>query len=365
MTDTPRPPPPPDEPANPPSLPEPKAPRLSAAAEELAHAAPVPPASRWSVRRLEVRAGLLLLLMALLVAGSVFYLLWVRGAFEATQQLYLTTDDSEGVVVGMDMTFSGFPVGRVSRIELADQGQVRIHVEVPVKSAHWLRISSVFTLEKGIVGAARLRAFTGILDDPPLPPDAERVVLRGDVSAEIPKMVADARDVLQNVNQLTAAESALHSSLNEVRTFTQRLNSNKGGLVAAMTGNEADAKQVAELLSRTNQLVKNLDSVAVRVDGVVRKADQQVLGKEGLVTDAQVAVRELNKLLQDARQTVVQVDAVLKEVQGVAGNAREATDNLGDLRSDVEASLRKIDALITDLNRKWPFAPKYKEIKLP
>ena len=50
---------------------------------------------------------------------------------------------------------------------------------------------------------------------------------------------------------------------------------------------------------------------------------------------------------------------------GVAGNAREATDNLGDLRSDVEASLRKIDALITDLNRKWPFAPKDKEVKLP
>ena len=359
MTDQrPPPAPPPMDAANPPGLPEPGAPGAAQAEQRLDAADPVPPASGWSLRSLEFRAALLLILMAVLLGCSVLSLLWVRGAFEQTQRLYLTADDSDGVTVGMDMTFSGFPVGRVQRIELADQGQVRIQVDVPVKSARWLRVSSVFTLERGLVGAARLRAFTGILDDAPLPPDAERAVLRGDVSAEIPKMVADARDVLQNVNQLTAADSALSGALGEVRTFAQRLNSNKGGLMAAVTGNEADAQRVAQLIDHANQLVQNLD-------GVVRKADQQVLGKQGLVTDAQGAVRQLNALLQDARQTVAQVDAVLKEVQGVAGNAREATTHLGDLRADVDASLRKIDALITELNRKWPFAPKKKEVTLP
>ena len=318
---------------------------------------PLPP-DALDERRLRWRALLLLLMMALILTSSALYLMWVRGAFEATQPLYLTTDDSDGVLVGMDLTFAGFPIGRVRKIELVGAGTVRIQVDVPVKDAHWLRVSSVYTLERGLVGAARLRAFTGIPDDARLPAGAERVVLRGDVSAEIPKMVADARDVLQNVNQLTAADSALSGALGEVRTFAQRLNSNKGGLMAAVTGNEADAQRVAQLIDHANQLVQNLD-------GVVRKADQQVLGKQGLVTDAQGAVRQLNALLQDARQTVAQVDAVLKEVQGVAGNAREATTHLGDLRADVDASLRKIDALITELNRKWPFAPKDKEVTLP
>ena len=359
MTDPHGSPPPPAPHSPPPGLPEPAAAPLPGSDE------PVPPATRRAQRRLEARAALLLIFMALLIAISVLYLMWVRGAFEATQKLYLTADDSDGVVVGMDMTFSGFPIGRVSRIELAEQGTVRIRVDVPVKDAHWLRISSVFTLERGLVGAARLRAFTGILDDPPLPPDSERMVLRGDVSAEIPRMVADARDVLQNVNRLTAAESALSQTMTEIRTFSERINSSKGGLMAAVTGNEADAKRVAELLDRANQLMKSLDAVAVRVDGMVKKADTQVLGQDGLVTDAQAAVRQLNALLQDTRQTVVKIDAVLKEVQGVAGNAREATVNLTDLRADVESSLRKIDGLITELNRKWPFAPKDKEVRLP
>ena len=33
----------------------------------------------------------------------------MRGAFEPTQRLVLIADDSEGVSVGMDMTFSAFP----------------------------------------------------------------------------------------------------------------------------------------------------------------------------------------------------------------------------------------------------------------
>lgn len=343
----------PPHPAPPTGLPEPQAP------------AAVAPASARSQRSLEVRAALLLLAMVLLIAGAVLYLMWARGAFEKTQALYLTTDDSDGVSVGMDMTFSGFPIGRVSRIELAKEGTVRILVDVPVKDAHWLRISSVFTLEKGIVGAARLRAFTGILDDAPLPPDAERAVLRGDVSAEIPKMVADARDVLQNVDRLTGADSSLTSALNEVRTLTEKFNSTKGGVMGALTGNEADARRLGELLERSSQLVRNLDAVAVRTDGLLKKADQKVLGEDGLITDARAAMTQLGGVLQEARQSLVKVEGVLKDVQVVAGNARDASANLGNLRADVESSLAKIDGLINSINSKWPFAPKDKEVQLP
>ena len=113
-------------------------------------AAPVP--------NLEFKAALLLALFAVLVAGTVLYLLYARGTFEATQRVVLVADDSEGVRVGMDMSFSGFPIGRVRRIELAPDGSARILVDVPRKDAHWLRESSVFTLVRSLVGGASLKA---------------------------------------------------------------------------------------------------------------------------------------------------------------------------------------------------------------
>ena len=83
------------------------------------------------VAHLELKAALLLALFVLLVAGTVLYLMYARGAFESTQRLVLVADDSEGVSVGMDITFSGFPIGRVRRIELADDGNARILIDVP------------------------------------------------------------------------------------------------------------------------------------------------------------------------------------------------------------------------------------------
>ena len=135
------------------------------------------------VKNLEIKAALLLLLMLALVVGSALYVLYARGAFERTQRLVLIADDSEGVVVGMDMTFAGFPIGRVARIELGVDGNARILIDVPRKDARWLRESSIFTMERALVGGTRIRAYSGLLSDPPLPDGAERTVLRGDTAA--------------------------------------------------------------------------------------------------------------------------------------------------------------------------------------
>src|SRR4029453_8804391 len=111
------------------------------------------------VRNLEFKATLLLLFTALLILGSGLYVLYARGVFEPTQTLVLVAEDSEGVVVGMDMTFSGFPIGRVRRVELGAEGNARILIDVPREDAHWLRTSSVFTLVRSLVGGTNLRAF--------------------------------------------------------------------------------------------------------------------------------------------------------------------------------------------------------------
>jgi phospholipid/cholesterol/gamma-HCH transport system substrate-binding protein len=59
------------------------------------------------------------------------------------------------------------------------------------------------TLERGIVGGARIRAFSGNLQDPPLPEGAERPVLRGDTQEEIPRMVATLRARSRTSSSLT------------------------------------------------------------------------------------------------------------------------------------------------------------------
>ncbi|WP_298927655.1 mammalian cell entry protein [uncultured Ramlibacter sp.] len=321
------------------------------------------PAAQKPVDHLEFKARLLLAFTVLLIAGSALYLLYARGVFEPTQKLVLTTDDSEGVVAGMDMTFSGFAIGRVRGVELAKDGNVHITVDVARSDAHWLRTTSVFTLVRSLVGSTNLRAFSGVLTDPPLADGAVRPVLRGDATAEIPRVIAAAKDALDNVTALTAQDAALGASLANVKALTDKLKGPQGAL-GAVFGNEADARKLVAALDNTNALLLRLDTLTQRVDGLAAKADTQVFGEQGLVTDARATVQQLNGLLADTRASLKKMDAVLADVQAVGANVRSATDDLGALRGDVEANLRKIDGLINEINRKWPFA-RDTQIKLP
>ena len=315
-----------------------------------------PSAASPSARSLEFKAALLLALLLLLIAGTVVYLLYARGAFEESQRLVLIAEDSEGVTVGMDLTFAGFPIGRVRRIELAEDGVTRIIIDVPRKDARWLRVSSVFTLTRGLLGNTALKAFSGILSDPPLPDGAERKVLLGDATAEIPRLVADMRELVSNLRALTAQDSSLAASLGNVRDVTEKLKGPRGAL-GILLGNEADAKKLITALDRTNALL-------VRVDGLVAKVDAQVLGQDGLVPEARAAIVQLNAALADARASLKKVDAILADAQVAAGNARDATADLAALRAEVDTSLRKVSRMIDEVNRRWPFARDPK-VKLP
>jgi phospholipid/cholesterol/gamma-HCH transport system substrate-binding protein len=297
----------------------------------------------------ETKAMILLGFIAALIIAFVLYVMYARGVFEPTQKLILTTENSEGVIPGMDMTFAGFPIGRVRRVELAKDGKVQVVVDVSKSDARWLRASSVFTLERSVVGETRLRAFTGVLDDAPLKDGDVRPILRGDVTAEIPGLVATARSLLNNLESMTSEGSSVAGSLENLQTLTGRL-SGKYGLLSGALGDEEAKKFVGTLQ---------------RLDGLLAKTDQRLYGKKGVVDDAQAAVVELQGVLHDARATLKRVDAVLVEAQAVGANARVATEDLGALRGEVDASLRKVNRLVDQVNRKWPFAGKTEEIKLP
>lgn len=300
-------------------------------------------------RHVEAKALILLVAIGALVAGFFLYVLYARGVFEQTQRLVLVADDSEGVIPGMDMSFAGFPIGRVRQVDLGNDGKVNIAVDVARADAKWLRTSSVFTLERSVVGETRLRAYSGILSDPPLPDKSTRPLLRGDATAEIPRLLATARTLMENLEAMTRADSSIGNSLANVETITGRMTGRYGVLGTALGGDE-EAKQLLQTLRR--------------VDAILAKADRRVFGANGVMDDTQAAVKELNGMLKDARVTLQKVDAVLAEAQAVGANARVATQDLGKLRGEVDASLRKVNRLVDQIDRKWPFK-RDTEIKLP
>lgn len=285
---------------------------------------------------IERKAIALIVLTVVLIVAFVLYVMTARGLFAETQSLVLTTENSEGVRPGMDLTFSGFPVGRVRRVELADDGRVRVLIDVWSKDARWLRTSSIFTLERGIVGEARLRVFSALLDDPPLTDGEERPLLRGDASEQLPLVLANAKMLIENLERLTAQGSPVANALEHVETVTGRM-SGKQGVLGAVLGGDEEAKKLIATLDHLNHLLA--------------QTDKRLFAAGGLADTSQATLSELQGLLTDARGSLKRADTILANVEG-------ASADLGALRAEVEMSLRKASRLIDEINRRWPFSNK-------
>jgi phospholipid/cholesterol/gamma-HCH transport system substrate-binding protein len=224
----------------------------------------------------------------------------------------------------------------------------------------------VFVLVRGLVGNTSLRAYSGVMSDPPLPAGAERRVLRGDATDEIPRLVAETRDLVRNLSAMTAADAPLAATLANVQTATKQL-ADRGAL-ALLLGGEAPAQQLVGGVERTLQ---RTDALLARLDTLAANADRQVFGQGGVVNDVQATVgdvqatvRELRTLLEGTQGSLQRVDALLDQANAIAGDVRGATVDLDTLRAEVDASLRRVDHLIGEINRRWPLA-RDPQLKLP
>lgn len=291
-----------------------------------------------SARSVETKARVLLAGLFLLLAAVSAYVMYARGVFEASNELVLITDDAEGVRIGMDMTFAGFPMGRVKKLGLAEDGQARILIEIPRRQSQWLRQSSVFTIERNLIGSVRIRAYTGVLEGPLLESGAQRQLIRGDAFGEVQRVIAPLRETLENLAVATERMKGPHGALH------------------LLLGQQQDVERLLGIIAQSQQLFEN--------------ANRQIFGagsagQVGLIEDIQKSVLEMRQLLGEARQSLEALQPVLNDLQAISQNGREATQDLGGLREDVDRNMRKIESMIDALNQRWPFSGESKEVRLP
>lgn len=328
------------------------------------------PAGAPLIKNLEFKVGLLLASTALLVVGFVLYSLYARGTFQRSQSLTLIAPEAEGVSIGMPMTFSGFPIGEVKRMELGEDGKVRLEIAIPTKDARWLRENSVFTLEKGLIGGAKIKAHTANLADQPLAGDAVRNLITGDATQEIPVLIERVKTILNNVAEMTGKESHINQTLANVQDVTGRMTGEYGVLQGVLGGPEK-AHQVVAALEKANTLLTSLNGVSLKIDGVLSKTDSRVFGPDGVMDQAHQSVTKVNAILGDVRESLKKADLLLANAQSasadlpkITGNVREATADMAQLRTEIDDSVRKVNHLINEINKKWPFARDV-EIKTP
>ena len=315
------------------------------------------------MKTLHFKVGLFAAVSLLLGAIFVVYMLYARGFFEDTYRLQLAASSADGVAPGVPLVFSGIEIGQVATLGLNDNGGIVIRAELLGRNAKWLKENSTFTLDKPIVGGAKIRIDSPDLKAPALPENSTMLLLTSDISKEIPVLVERVKTILANVEHLTRKDGEINGTLANLKTMTGRM-TGEYGMLEGVLGSQEKARAVTDSLDKTRALITKLDGLALKMDGMATKADQWLFAPDGLAKETRGALSQVRLMLTDAQSSLKQADALMTNAVAISADVKEGTQDIAKLRAEIDDAVRKANALVNEINKKWPFA-RDPEVKLP
>ncbi|MCD6705748.1 MAG: ABC transporter substrate-binding protein [Thiobacillus sp.] len=315
------------------------------------------------MNKLHFKVGLFAAASLLLAGAFLAYLLHARGFFEDTFHLQLAAASADGVAPGVPIVFSGIEIGRVTTLGLNEEGGIVIRAEFMERNAKWLKENSTFTLDKPIVGGARIRVESPDLNAPALPDNATMLLLTSDISKEIPALVERVKAILDNVEYLTRKDGEINATLANVKTVTGRM-TGEYGMLESLLGSPEKARAVTDSLDKTRALIGKLDSLALKVDGMAGKADHWLFAPDGVADQTRESLAQIRLMLNDAQSSLKKADALMTNAVEISADVKEGTQDIATLRGEIDDAVRKANALVNEINKMWPFA-RDPEVTLP
>jgi len=308
------------------------------------------------MNKLHFKVGLFAAASLVLAAVFIVYLLYARGFFDKTFHLQLAAASADGVAPGVPVVFSGIEIGRVTTLGLNENGGIIIHTEFLSRNAKWLKENSSFTLDKPIVGGAKIRVDSPDLRAPALPDNATMLLLTSDISKEIPSLVERVKAILANVEYLTRKDGEINATLANVKTVTGRM-TGEYGVLEGVLGSPEKARAVTDSLDKTRALIAKLDAMTA-------KTDQWLFAQDGMAEQTKASLAQVRLMLNDAQSSLKKADAVMANAVEISSNVKDGTQDIAKLRAEIDDAVRKANGLINEINKKWPFA-REPEVKLP
>ena len=308
------------------------------------------------MNKLHFKVGLFAVASLLLGVAFMGYLLHARGFFEKTYHLQLAAATADGVAPGVPLVFSGIEIGSVTSLGLNDDGGIIIHAELLERNAKWLKQNSTFTLDKPLVGGAKIRIDSPDLKAPALPDNSTMLLLSSDISKEIPGLVERAKAILANLEHLTRPDGELNATLANMKTVTGRM-TGEYGVLEGVLGSPEKARAVTDSLDKIRALTTRLDALSA-------KTDQWLFARHGVAENTRESLAQMRLMLNDAQSSLKKADAMMSNAVEISANVKDGTRDLAQLRAEIDDAVRKASSLINEINQKWPFA-REPEVKLP
>ncbi len=294
-------------------------------------------------KNIAFRVGLFVVVTVLLVTAFVGYVAYKKDVFSKVYTFTFSSKSGEGFSEGMPLVFSGFEIGKVQSLELNEKGIVLIKIKVPERHVKWIRSSTIFILDRPLIGSAKIVVYTENLNSPVLSTDMVTEIYPVD---SINEAIQKVQPILKKIDTILA---------NSVKITTNL--SGKETLLEMAIGDRESVKSINELLKKSKDIGYKLDSILKKADSLTTKTDESLFSTNGLIP-------RVMTMLKDIIGKLERLNATIDDLPEISSSVSKSTGDLDKLRQDIDATIDYSNELLKNIDRILP-GKKEREIKLP
>jgi phospholipid/cholesterol/gamma-HCH transport system substrate-binding protein len=268
------------------------------------------------VFRPSIRAGLLILVAAVVLSIGIFTVGNLRSRWEHKKNLLLNFQYADGIETGSPVWYAGYKVGEVEDIRIAHGATDFIAITARIDPRARVRTDSrAFIRNLGMMGAKYVEITQGSPDAPELSPDE---VLKGESPASISEVIESAQQIAL---QLQGTTKEIQEWVHELRTDLP-IQATLNNANAFMTDMRERSKDLEALLRSVTKLAESLQVTSKDVQRTAQQGGTQLLA---LLSE----LRDTNRQMQGS---LGRLDG---QLHGVLGQAHHDLTEAGGLIQDV------------------------------
>jgi phospholipid/cholesterol/gamma-HCH transport system substrate-binding protein len=305
----------------------------------------------------EWKVGFFIILTVLLILAGLGYMAYKKGFFQPENTYTISSRTGDGLFVGMPLYFSGFKIGKIVDLELSDKGMVMIKITAPTQHAKWIRSDSKFVLEKPLFGSPKFSVTTTNLSSSLLSSNSIVTLIEvndiNDTIQKVQPILDKVATITDNIERLTGSLADPTGDMSKILKHSEELTgylSSKKSILEMALGDEKSVQAIHVSL-------QNARNITDQVGQLLKKTDEELYGKDGIIP---LVIKILRELVIDLGKIGITLDNVTK----ISSNTAEATKDLKLFRSEVDSTVNSLNRLINELDKKIPFKSEPK-IKLP
>lgn len=303
---------------------------------------------------LEKKVGLFVLAATVAVAAVVAFAAARQGLFVPETRLTFSSDSAKELREGMAVKFSGFRIGKVTKLTLSAWANVDGSMSINKRYMKWIRADSrALLVQEGLLGETIIEITPGSPmeqelkenDSIPFERRAGLNEMLGELDT-IKGLLTDLRqgaikETLQNVNHLSEELLATRQHVDTFLDSAERTVARMDGLIDQST---RTVDKTDRAVARFDGLVDSMHETTGNVDGLLSTVHERTDQVGGLVT----------KLEQDLPRLVTKSDRVLDNLERATDDMALVAERTPALAEKGEQLLDKSGEVVDAVQEIWP-----------